>query len=230
MCLLPTLCVAAPTRLVGVLSEQGDRRCVPAGDEWVNTRLEVGFVELVGELPGAKALMGRPVVVSGTPVAAPARAPVEHTASCMTAQMRSDWVQGPGGMRARRTAPAPISALRVSAVKPLVALSAELEGEEVVVGLRNTLGVPLTELAIEAHYEGCYGKPNALTKRRRSAGLKPNSTAVARVPRLVVGRRARGRNHALRAVSVVAKGEGLVFDLTVDALDLGVAVECPKRR
>ena len=88
----------------------------------------------------------------------------------------------------------------------------------------------LSEVVIELHYEGCYGKPGRGTERRRAPTLKPNSTAKARGP-LILTKHARhkDRAHALRAVNVVAKGSHVVFDLSVDALELGVAVECPRR-
>lgn len=228
---LPFAAPAAPTTLVGVLSEQADRLCTDSGDQWVNKRLEVGFVELVGEVAGAKDLLGQPVVVTGAAVAPPDRAPVRHTAECEVMQMRSDWQVGFNGVRIRRTAPQAVKAFRVGEVKALEGFTGAKEGEDVVVTFSNKTGAALDEVVVEFHYEGCYGKPDSVTERRRGPASKPNSTATARAPLMVTRRRRnQDRAHALRAVTVAAKGDHAVFDLTVDALELGVAVECPKAR
>ncbi len=227
---LPLAALAAPTALVGVLTEQADRLCTAQGDDWVNKHFQVGYVELVGEVPDAKALLGKPVIVTGAVVPRPAHPVVKHTAECQVMQMRSDWEVSYNGMRVRRTEPSGVDGFRVDAIKPLEGLTGAKEGEEVVVTFTNKTKAPLSEVVIELHYEGCYGKPGRGTERRRAPTLKPNSTAKARGP-LILTKHARhkDRAHALRAVNVVAKGSHVVFDLSVDALELGVAVECPRR-
>ncbi len=228
---IPAAALAQPTMLVGELTQQADRKCTETGDSWVNPRLEVGFVPLVGELPGAKPLFGQAVIVRGVVAPAPVRPKVENTAACQELQMRSDWQIGMHGMRVRRLDVAPIAGFRAESVKALEGFSATLDGDQVVVTFQNTTGAPLTDVAIKVHYEGCYGKPGTATETRRTPTMKPNSTATARVPQVLIKKaRHRPRTHVMREVSVLAKGSHVVFDLTVDGFELGAAVECPKGR
>lgn len=226
----PALVAAEPTMLVGVLTEQADRKCTPAGETWVNKRYEVGFVPLTAAPEGAAALLGQAVMVVGAPAPAPVRPKVESTAECMPYQMRSDWEVGLHGMRVRRLDVAPVAGFRADSVKPFEGLTAKLEGDQVVVTFQNTTGAPLEGVATKVHYEGCYGKPGSVTETDRVALLKPRSKASARRPQTVMKEARRMvRPHVMRAVSVVAKGPHVVFDLTVDGLELGAAVECPPR-
>ena len=230
----------APVRVLGVLSRQHRRVCKPPrGDEsWVDPRLEVGFVPLVGNVERFAGLVGKLVVVEGTraePSAAPA---ADDEEICPLYQMRSDMVVTKGGMRLRRArsaAVAALPALRVTSVREYRGLSVSRDGDRITVELRNELGAALSQLAVTVHYEGCRGKPGADARTERVATLAPGATARLSFPALLdtpdrSDGRSGGRPDSRRpyaAHSVQLDGDGpVLFDADVASV---AGVRCPER-
>ena len=89
---LPALGYATPsTTLLGVVTEQADRRCEAGRDVWVNPHLEVGFVRVVKGADLLRPNLGRAVVAEGASVSPPPKPPEKVYAplECPEYQMRS---------------------------------------------------------------------------------------------------------------------------------------------
>lgn len=219
----------SPERLIGVVTAQATRLCDgSAQGSWVHPRHEIGFVRALGAVDLAP-FEGRPVVVSGRRELSPEPLPaVEPTGPCPPPmQMRSDWVEGPSGIRVRRQAP-PFEAFHVVAVEPFEGLSAELRGGELHFSLTNTLGVDLQGVSLTLYYEGCFGKPGSTTRvlehGELAAGESTKLTASATLeePGAPTGR----SNFKAFSLRLEAQAAGISFDLDLTMASLGLRVEC----
>ncbi len=218
-----------PLLLVGRLTEQAVRRCRVGGrEEWVRPHYEVGFSWAIGARQRLRGLLGRIVAVEGVPAARPAP-PVQGAKFCPVWQQRSDQVPGWRGMRYRRPGTGRVEAIRVRRIRPFTGLGVRQKGRQILVRFRNTFGVPLRDLTVTLHYEGCGRKPLPAMRSRHVAVLAPGAEETLRFPAIlpkgVAGRPVR----AARAWSVqVAAAPGpVVFDLDLPLSDVGIRVACP---
>ncbi|TVQ90004.1 MAG: hypothetical protein EA397_13680 [Deltaproteobacteria bacterium] len=227
----PVHSASAPTqeRLVGVVTPQGTRQCdgSPEGS-WVHPRHEIGFVRALGTTD-LSPFEGRAVMVTGRRELSPESLPsVQHTGPCpIPMQMRSDWVEGPSGIRVKRRAP-PFEAFRVRSVEPFDALTARVEGERLHLALANPMGEPLDEIRMTVHYEGCFGKPGSQTREIAHGALSAGATAEVDAPIHLHDDDAPTGRADYRAFSVRldARADGLTFDLELTLPTLSVSVEC----
>ncbi|MEZ0368107.1 MAG: hypothetical protein ACAI44_03360, partial [Candidatus Sericytochromatia bacterium] len=145
--------------LIGILSEQSVPVCTGGQDYgWVDPHLEVGFTRIypTGQIPGR--LINGPVIVTGWKNPGDPPDPPRATGACPPpAQMRDDWLPGVEGFRIRRALPQAVTDLNpmaVETVKPFDGLKLQRKGEELETGLHNELGLMLSGLELQAHYEG----------------------------------------------------------------------------
>jgi hypothetical protein len=218
----------APITLVGLLTEQGHRGCEKGVETWTNPHFQVGFhpITLAEHLsPPAPEWIGQAVVVVGEEAPEPSWAPVTDDMTCPPMQARSDWIVSKGGIRLQRErAPEPTH-LEAAKVAPFTALKVRVEGEKVLISFENTLEVPIENLFITAHYEGCYGKPNALTESRVLGEVAVGAVVKAEVPARVMQEEARGREHVLHSIQVLERGH----DLAMANRAVSLAVDQPAR-
>ncbi len=229
----PVVTAPASTRLLGVLRRQGVATCPPPGQQqWVGLSWAVGEVALRGEAldDGAlEPLRQRPVILFGEPLAElpPQAGDPPTIVPCPVPQLRSDWVETPDGIHVQRHGAA-WPGLAVTEVRAWSGLRATRRGDEIVVELTHDLGPePLTDVAIVAHYDGCYGKPGS-TEQRSELGV----VAAGALVQAVVPTHTRRGDHDYVAVTIAleASQPGLVVDLAVRLRALEVAdLECPRR-
>lgn len=219
--------------LFGVVTEQAPLTCVPTPahpdpeERWGDPYYEIGFVRLVDPTFDPAPLAGRPVLVLGTPRDGP---PPIRPDPCFTHQMRSDWTYGRSGFRTRRTHP-PHVAFHPISVTPLGpdVLAARRVGDQIEVTFHNPLDRPLTDVVIELHHEGCYGKPMATGRTAARPQLDPGESFTARLPAIVDIEGRHGNHHAAVAVTLTATGDQVGFDLDVPLATFDAAVPCPER-
>lgn len=220
--------------LVGVLSPQARKHCT--GDfrlKWVDPHFQVGFVRLIGPDDGLAAMAGRPVVAFGEIDRDFQPTPIVHDGQCPVPQMRSDWVDGPHGMRVRRDPRPLFGAFRQRRVVPWEGLKARRDGDELVISIAAPDGMPLTgPTTVVVHYEGCYGKPGTAEHREILPELPMSPPRELRAPALKTETQRRpGRQvHRASTVQIIHHAERLTFDLNMSLYVLGADVECPPRR
>ena len=234
MCLATsTAALSADTIVVGRLTKQATKKCLKDYKvEWVEHRYEVGFIPLQGDFKNPDpSLIGQSVVVTGAPVSAPI-SHIKHEGPCAEAQMRSDWVEAEGGIRVRRTGVDRLSGLKVSEIKKLEGLRALRTDKGIEVKFINPFKVPLRNLTLRMHYEGCYGKPGHDTVDRRRRELPPGRKFFALFPPLKVSKtNRRGRSqHAARSIQLLGPSDEILFDLDIPIGSLlRKGIECPPR-
>ena len=218
--------------LVGLLTRQGERQCTASGDvRWLHPRHEIGFVRLVSEGVSLADYEDRIVIATGDVVPAPHRYPVVQRGVCPEMQRRMDWVEGPGGIRIRHGVGPRIPGFLVRRVRAFDGLTVAREGSELVVTFTNPLPETLIDVVLTMHYEGCYGKPGAMTQEMAFHRLRPKQRALAHFP--LVGRIAGGSPgrevHRAWSIQVQGSAEDAAFDLDVpvnhfEKIDAG----CPR--
>lgn len=223
------------TTLVGVLTKQAFKQCLAKWKQrWVDPHYQVGFVRI----EPAKGLKLAPLVqqivqVRGHSKFIPAKK-VKNEGTCMAMQMRSDWVEGPSGMRIRRSSKVGFGGFHARLLRPIKPLSARRRGDRLQVRFKNTLKVPLGKTTLRLHYEGCYGKPGSMHEDRSFKRIKAGQTVTAHFP--AVGRRAgRGPGRSVyRASSVQVLSDTdksvVAFDLDWRLRGKDLKLGCPRSR
>jgi hypothetical protein len=240
----PVTTTDGPESFFAVLGQTGVEHC-PEGSydpTWLAIEPTLGFVSVSGladeEL---EPLMDQPVLARGAAGPAPKRAPLAvEPRPCPMMQMRSDWVNTPRGIRVRRAAPLDIPHFHATSLRRLDELTLEREGEQVRVRFTNPLPFALKKVAVEIHYEGCYGKPGTTSLTSDRVALEPGEALEHRFPLIAEkahrGERKGGPSARLhRAADLVLslpaqagpEGQAVHTDLTVSLRDLGVEFECP---
>jgi len=219
--------------LVGVLGQTGSLECVGGESRrWVDVAPAIGATTITADAL-ADDLFDRPVVARGSIVADPPARTSERSAAaepCPPAQMRSDWIETPRGVRMRRDgSPPPLPHFAVQELRPLAELAVQTSGETLTVDFRNPLPVELHGVELRMHYEGCHGKPGTAMERHTVGTLAVGAGTRASFPTLVQSERAPGRPEPHRAFSlqVIAQGEHAHVDVDVRVAELGAAVKCP---
>lgn len=228
---------AAPSYLVGAVGQIGVERCRDGGSErqWFALRPTIGRVEVSGpEAAVLDPLMDQPVLALGQITEAPRRPeePIPESAGgrCMPMQMRMDWRITPRGMRIDRPPAPTVAHFEVDAVRSLHELQIRLDGEHVLVTLINPVPVPLADVELRVHYEGCFGKPGTTAEVTRIGELGVGAQASARTPVVVRSPDGPdGRQFRAYSVQLVGHGEAVTIDLDVPLADVGAGVECPGR-
>lgn len=164
-----------PEYFFAVASQVGVEHCPNGEFEWLDVQPTLGWVRTSGPATAElDALMDLPVLARGSAGPAPERPPLAvQPAPCPMMQMRSDWVNTPRGMRARRTAPVEAEHFNITSVRRLDELKVVAKGERVTASFDNPLPFALTDVRLRMHYEGCYGKPGATTHESPSVTLQP---------------------------------------------------------
>ena len=229
---VPGAGVAAPTVLVGLLSRQGDLLCdgTPTG-KWVNQHHEVGYVGLVAGKQKLDRFESLPVIVTGRPLSNFRRPEVHHKGACPPPmQMRSDWIQGMSGMRIKRSPGPGFPGFKVKSIRPWTGLSITRKGEQLVVRLRNEVGVDLRHLGLRVHYEGCYGKPGTMVRSEVRPVVRAGKQIEVTFP-TVTWRSIRGarRAHAAFALTLSGQSPGVAMDFNWSLRKAGAGVSCPKQ-
>lgn len=226
---------ARETTLVGVLTKQATKQCLAKWKHrWVDPHYQVGFVRI----EPAQGLQLAPLVGQLVQVRGHAKvirsAKVSHEGPCLAMQMRSDWVEGPSGMRIRRGSRVGFGGFHARTVRAIKPLSARRRGDQLLVSFKNTLKVSLGPTTLRLHYEGCYGKPGSMHEDRRFKRIKAGQTVTARFP--AIGMRA-GRGpgrtvHRATSVQVLddADKDRVVFDLDWVLRGKGLKLGCPRQR
>jgi hypothetical protein len=235
-----------------VLSETGEQHCPTpfVSAQWRHVTPVVGFVAI--SAPGRaqlEKLMGKAVIAKGHP--APTYPPKDGDSDsaddsdddshgktivtpCPPAQMRSDWLQTPRGMRMVRSPRPTIEHFHVTALEPLTALSATHQAGKLHIAFSNPLPFSASQVGLVVHYEMCHGKPRHTTHAGQRVELVAGETTRLTAPAHTTRPTGRGTSrdtnlYAARSVQVVAKSQGAVFDLDIELRHLGAEVRCPKR-
>lgn len=222
--------------LVGVLHRGGTPACAPDDDEarWHGVHWLVGFTPLRLDDPALEATLqghhGQLVSVRGQPSDQVLPAPplpeglsFEH---CPVPQMRMDYVDGPDGIRIRRSVAGRPASFVAQAVEPFGALSATSVDGGLAVALANPFEEPLSKVFVRVHYEACTGKPGSASLEGLKPELAPGEAYDKTLPAVIMG----PRSYPHRAYSVQAAGEaeGVLFDLDARLPELGLErVACP---
>lgn len=233
--LAPPAAFAEEIRLVGFVTQQGQKRCLKEWrEEWLDLHHQVGFTRLTGT-PSAKAFEGKIVVVTGVedkPFKWPS-VPA-HEVECPVPQMRSDWVEGKGGIRVRR-ADSPFANFKHSSIEELKGLTVTLQDQPVGppklnIRYHNHL-MPLGNVTLTVHYEGCYGKPGS-TSDTHKVGSLGTGDSFSHALAAIVSRDKNPRGKTYRAASIQLRAEApglhLDFDVPLSAWQAGVS--CPSRQ
>lgn len=223
--------------LVGELVEDGVQRCLADyKHDWVNLYHSVGFTPLK---PAAgvdlKPLEGALVVVEGhvDPAGLGRMAPVKHEGPCPMMQMRSDWVQTKSGMRVNRPGMGTVAGAFVAKqVSRWDGLKVTRKGDVLSVSLRNTFAVPLSDVRVTLHYEGCYGKPGSTSETVTAATLAPGKALSGTFGAFKeLGEHPSGRQlHAASSIQVRVGSDVVAFDFDYDVSSAGVDVSCKERK
>lgn len=229
----------APGRVVllGLLTRQFRQVCEPREKgglpdqvKWVDPRLEVGWVPLVGDVDAATdALVGKLVLVEGAAgSAADVRWPADALPGCGLLQARSDWVAGKDGIRLRRDrspAARAIPALRPAAAREYTGFSVRRVGERIRVHFQNDTGQVIRRFVMTLHYEGCFGKPMPESVENAAGDIGPGGSVDATFPAVLWKTDGPTSRRHYAAHSVRLDGDGaVVFDVDVPT----PRVECPK--
>jgi len=222
------------TTLVGVFGQDGVERCLADWkSEWLNLYPVIGFTPLKPTIPlDEEGLLGKLVVAEGVvdPSGLGRMAPVKHEGPCAMAQMRSDWVNGPHGIRLMRPGMGTVSgAFVVKDLEPFDGLAVRLDGDEVVATLKNTFSTPLVDVRLHLHYEGCFGKPGTDVRTVEMPELAPGEEMTLRMPRVVVDPEGRSGRRTYRASSIQVQTDptAIAFDLDWPLGRAGVESKCP---
>ena len=221
-----------PSFLVGVLTEQADRKCTGKAEaEWVNRHHEVGFVSIVARKRKLKRHVGKVVVIRGKVARKYQRKPVAHTGDCPAMQMRSDWIAGLHGMRVRRTGGVGFGAFKARRIKRWRSLETERQGDELVVSLRNPFRMALSDIQVRVHYEGCYGKPGRTALSDSRPELRRRGKMKVRFPLIIEKKRAgRGQvSYAAASLELSSMNRKVAWDFDLPLSSVGIDVKCPKK-
>ena len=224
-----------PWRVVGVLTEQGDKFC-NADDkvEWINLHFQVGWVPLVVDPAMAvklRGLLGQVVVVSGERRTLYGRPKVTHKGQCPIPQLRSDMVEAKTGIRLRRDTAFKgrgFEALSASSVRKYNGLrGAKGSDGDYVISFRNGLGAPVTNLRLVGHYYGCYGKPGSTVRYSKTVTLKVGEQATHSFLGM---ENQHGGDYTLSSIQVLGNSSRHWFDLEVGLSDLaGDTTRCRRK-
>lgn len=183
---------------------------------------------------GLEALMDLPVLARGSAGPKPATPPLEvEPAPCPVMQMRSDWVNTPRGIRARRTSPTGAEHFHLTSVRRLDELKAVLAEDRVTASFENPLPFALTGVRLRMHYEGCYGKPGATELASQVQRLGPGERLEHVFPLLEKADPKRVHRAAVLVLEI-AGSEGpadakVWTDLDVSLHELGIDFECERK-
>ncbi len=221
--------------VVGVLTHQHAEQCNGSWDsEWVDPHHEVGFVRLIpGKGIDLKAWEGKLVMVRGLP-ASPPVVEVKHTGDCPGRQARSDWIFAKNGVRLRRSWPrSRPAAFKAVEVKAFDGLTVRREGETLHLRFTNPFpNVTLDSVELQVHYEGCYGKPNTVTRHAKLGKIASGAHVDVELPTLFIDEDGPSGRTVHRAWSVQATTLSEGYHFAVDA-PMGLfesgAVDCPER-
>jgi hypothetical protein len=217
--------------LVGVLGETGSVDC-PDGmtQRWSNVRPVIGWTPVTMVQPPPIELFDRPVLARGEPTSDEHRAlEIADAKECPIAQMRSDMVETPRGMRLRREPATSMPHFRVDELRPLAELEVEEIDGKLAVEFRNPLPVELRGVTLVMHYEGCHGKPGTAQETSAFGALAVGAGMRASFPLLVDAERGPGRlePHRASSLQILANGERAHFDLDVRLSSAGATTRCP---
>lgn len=167
--------IDGPEYFFAVASQVGVQHCPNGKFEWLGIQPTLGWVTTSGSATAElDALMDLPVLARGRVGPKPERPPLAvEPAPCPEMQMRSDWVNTPRGMRARRTARVDAEHFHLTSVRRLEELQVVAKGDRAVASFENPLPFALTNVRLRMHYEGCYGKPGATRHESPSVTLQP---------------------------------------------------------
>jgi hypothetical protein len=222
-----------PKFLVGVLTEQADRKCTGKDEaEWVNRHYEVGFVPIVARKRKLKRHVGKVVVIRGKVARKYQRKAVAHSGDCPAMQMRSDWIAGLHGMRVRRSGGVGFGAFKARRIKRFRSLKTKRQGDELLVTLRNPFRMNLGHMQVRVHYEGCYGKPGRTVLSDSRPELRRRGKMQVRFPLIIEKNRAgRGQvSYAAASLELSARNPKVVWDFDLPLSSVGIDVKCPKKR
>lgn len=231
---------AAPSRAIGLLSEQFDQKCSGYEAEWVNPHAEIGFSR-ISPASGVdwKSLIGKPVVAVVRPVADGNARPLDlkegdFAMSCVPMQMRSDWIPAKDGIRMLRSTGGPRwQGLEFVSVAEFTGLKLRSAGNRVEGTLENSTDFAFEAAVVEFHYEGCYGKPGHVVERVEVGTLKPGQKADLSAgltyqdkPGENEGRR--GHDYFLTSVQLYSVTPNVIVDLDIPLSYFGLSSSCPK--
>ncbi|MCB9672281.1 MAG: hypothetical protein H6736_04050 [Alphaproteobacteria bacterium] len=231
-----------PHTLVGVIERHGTKACKPgAWDiEFHAQHWQAGWVDLVVDDALVADHKGQIMELSGARTTErPVTEPIPDGLSpdnCPIPQMRSDMVESVDRMRYRRGDEPDLPAFKAFGAKPFEGLVAEPSKDGTKLVFRNTLGVTLEDVALQAHYEGCYGKPGSQRRKATAKSLAPGESLTLEAPLLLLEdekgpdrKGGRSHNYALAAILVSAVGPSTWVTIDIGASRLGIQVpDCPR--
>ena len=222
-----------PKILVGVLTEQADRKCTGKDEaEWVNRHYEVGFVPIVASKRKLKRYVGKVVVVRGKVARKYKRKRVVHSGNCPSAQMDSESIAGLHGVRVRRTGGVGFGAFKARRIKRLKSLKLKQQGEELLVTLRNPVRLPLDNILVRVHYQGCHGKPGRTVLSDSRPQLGRRGKMKVRFPLTTTANRpGRGKvTYAAVSLELSARNPKVAWDFDLPLSSVGVDAKCPPKQ
>jgi hypothetical protein len=239
----PVSTTDGPEYFFAVASQTGVEHCPDGiGREWLDVQPLLGWTPTSGDASSdLDGLMDQPVLARGSAGPAPERPPpsIEPVPCTIPMQMRSDWVNTPRGIRARRTSRTSAGHFHLTSVRRLDELKLEAVGEHVVASFENPLPFALTGVQLRMHYEGCYGKPGTRRLESETATLQPGEVLKHEFPRYAEqdqpgfrkGDRQVRQHHVAALELAIAGGEGpaeakVWADLAVSLAWLGVDFDC----
>lgn len=216
-----------PEFLIGLVTQQARRQCngTPTPN-WIYPFHEIGFVRVAGSRVDIRRYVGEVIVARGRVAPPPAGPPVVQLGPCTDEEMRSDWVVGPSGVRIRHQTEHPLPGFVVEKVTRLKGFGVERTEAGLRVRFRNPFSVPLDELAVVLHYEGCHARPYSASRRMTFTVVQPGQSVDAYFPeRDILAAEPRGhRVYRGYSVQIGAPSDLVRFDLDVP---LGALLEEP---
>ena len=176
---------ALATTFVGKLTKQALKHCEKSkngayGDtKWKHWHWEWGFHWILNEEKlDLKPFENHLVVIKGALVPNFQKPKTTHSFDCPMMQMRSDWREGPNGIRLHRHppkgAPSESHAIQIKSISGFPPLQEKWDEENVTITFANPLSSSLENVTVTAHYEGCYGKPGVMTETKTISSLAQN--------------------------------------------------------
>lgn len=238
---MPVESSETPEVLLGTLTRDGTPRCEGTELHWEQVHFDAGFTHLKAGAQPLEAkfqqLLRQPVLLTGQAAPEGGAEIAAGVHPCAPAQMRSDWVVRVDGTQSLRSTRDDVGTFVVDSIRALTPaeLGAQRRGDRIAVHFRNPLAIPLHELQIAVHYEGCYGKPGTLVEASEASDLAPGEVRELEVDLIALRARSRASSrrvdgaHVARSVEIRASAPRTYFDLEVPLAGLGVDTACPKR-
>jgi hypothetical protein len=197
---------APPTRIVGLLTEETTRECLPGGKiRGINPRFVVGGVRfLPGKVAIPRRLINKLVVVTGRLQLAPPL-PTPSKQHCPVMQEPVRYV--PAGLKGP-AAPAQDEVLDVTVITELKDLSVQRVGDKIKVKMRFPAELAVRELELKVKYRGCFGKPHDVQRTQKLAGTKVLAWREAEFPVITQDNQNPGSGHRFAAYALEAEATG----------------------